>query len=51
MDALELPEADAFARLQRAARNRNVRLPTIAQDVIDQHDLLRRPHDQAHDAP
>ena len=50
MDALG-PEADAFARLQRAARNRNVRLPIIAQDVIDQHDLLRRPHDQAHDEP
>jgi len=51
MDALQLSEADAFARLQRAARNRNVRLPMLAQDVIDQHDLLRGPQDQARDEP
>jgi two-component system, response regulator PdtaR len=42
MDALGLSEADAFTRLQHAARNRNVRLATIAQEVIDQRDLLRR---------
>ncbi|MGB0096080.1 MAG: response regulator [Solirubrobacteraceae bacterium] len=41
MDALGLSEADAFARLQHAARNRNLRLPTVAQQVIDQRDLLR----------
>jgi response regulator NasT len=51
MDTLKLPEADAFARLQRAARNRNVRLPTIAQDVINQHDLLHEPHKETHDKP
>jgi response regulator NasT len=40
MDALGLSEADAFARLQHAARNRNLRLPTVAQQVIDHRDLL-----------
>jgi response regulator NasT len=42
MDALGLSEEEAFARLQRAARNRNVRLPEVAQEVIDQRDVLRR---------
>ncbi len=41
MDALGLSEEDAFARLQRAARNRNARLAEVAQEVIDQRDLLR----------
>ncbi len=41
MDALGLSEEEAFARLQRAARNRNARLPEIAQEVIDQRDVLR----------
>jgi len=45
MDGLGLAEADAFARLQRAARNRNARLATIAQEIIEQRDLLRRPRD------
>lgn len=47
MDALELSEADAFARLQRAARNRNLRLAEVAQEVIDQRDLLREPPGQS----
>jgi response regulator NasT len=42
MDALHLTEEEAFARLQRAARNRNARLPDVAQEVIDQRDVLRR---------
>jgi response regulator NasT len=42
MDALHLSEEEAFARLQRAARNRNLRLPEVAREVIDQRDLLRR---------
>lgn len=41
MDALKLTEEEAFARLQRAARNRNARLATIAQEVIEQRDVLR----------
>jgi two-component system, response regulator PdtaR len=40
MDGLGLTEAGAFARLQRAARNRNARLATIAQEIIEQRDLL-----------
>ena len=51
MDTLGLSEADAFARLQHAARNRNVRLPTVAKDVIDQRDLLRRSRDPAPRTP
>jgi response regulator NasT len=42
MDALQLSEEEAFARLQRAARNRNARLPEVAQEVIEQRDVLRR---------
>jgi response regulator NasT len=42
MDALSLSEEDAYARLQRAARNRNVRLAEVAQEVIHQRDVLRR---------
>jgi AmiR/NasT family two-component response regulator len=42
MDALHLSEEEAFARLQRAARNRNMRLPEVAQELIDQRDVLRR---------
>ena len=48
MDALGLSEADAFARLQHAARNRNLRLAEVAQQVIAQRDLLRRPPDHSH---
>jgi response regulator NasT len=42
MDALGLSEEEAFARLQRAARNRNARLAEVAREVIDQRDVLRR---------
>jgi response regulator NasT len=41
MDALNLSEEEAFSRLQRAARNRNARLAEVAQEVIDQRDVLR----------
>jgi two-component system, response regulator PdtaR len=41
MDALRLSEEEAFARLQRGARNRNMRLAEIAREVIDQRDVLR----------
>jgi response regulator NasT len=46
MDGLGLSETDAFARLQRAARNRNLRLAQIAREVITQRDLLLQPPDQ-----
>lgn len=42
MDSLHLTEEQAFARLQRAARNRNARLPEVAREVIEQRDVLRR---------
>ena len=51
MDAFGLTEADAFDRLQHAARNRNARLPTIAQEVINQRDLLRTPQRQHNREP
>ena len=51
MDAFGLSEAEAFARLQRAARNRNERLPAIAQELIDQRDLLHGPHNQDRGEP
>lgn len=41
MDAFGLAEGDAFARLQHVARNRNRRLAEVAQEVIEQRDLLR----------
>lgn len=40
MDTLGLSEAEAYARLQQAARNRNARLAAVAEDVIEQRDLL-----------
>jgi response regulator NasT len=43
MDAFGLSEAEAFARLQRAARNRNVALRDVAREAIEQRDLLRAP--------
>jgi two-component system, response regulator PdtaR len=46
MEALGLGETDAFARLQHAARNRNLRLAQVAREVIDQRDLLREPPDE-----
>jgi AmiR/NasT family two-component response regulator len=45
MDTLGLSEADAFARLQHVARNRNARLAEVAEEVIEQRDLLARPRD------
>lgn len=50
MDTLGIPESEAFARLQRAARNRNLHLPQVAQQVIDQRDLLRDPTEQTQTA-
>lgn len=41
-DALGLSEAEAFRRLQRSARDRNLRLADVARRVIEQEALLRR---------
>jgi AmiR/NasT family two-component response regulator len=43
MQSLEIPEAEAFARIQRSARNRNLRLADVARAVIDQRDVIARP--------
>jgi two-component system, response regulator PdtaR len=45
MQALEISEPEAFARIQRAARNRNLRLADVARTVIEQRDVIER-HDQ-----
>jgi response regulator NasT len=47
MDGLGISESEAFTRLQRSARNRNLSLPHVAQQVIDQRDLLRDGPDQS----
>jgi two-component system, response regulator PdtaR len=43
MEALDISEAEAFARIQRSARNRNLRLADVARAVIDQRDVISRP--------
>jgi two-component system, response regulator PdtaR len=43
MEALEISEAEAFARIQRSARNRNLRLADVARAVIEQRDVISRP--------
>ncbi|HEX6662534.1 MAG TPA: response regulator [Gaiellaceae bacterium] len=40
MSALHLSEPDAFRRIQLAARQRNLRLVEIAQQIVDQEDVL-----------
>ncbi len=41
-ESLGVPEAEAFRRLQRAARERNRRLPDVARALLDQQDVLGR---------
>jgi AmiR/NasT family two-component response regulator len=41
IDALGLGEAEAFARIQRAARNRNLRLADIAREIVQQADIIQ----------
>jgi AmiR/NasT family two-component response regulator len=50
MEAFAITEADAFARIQRAARNRNLRLADVARAIIDQRDVIQR-SDPRTDAP
>ena len=38
--ALQLPEPDAFRRLQQAARERNLRLVEVARQIVEQQSLL-----------
>jgi two-component system, response regulator PdtaR len=43
MDALGIGEAEAFSRIQRAARNRNLRLSDIAREIIQQGEIIKPP--------
>jgi two-component system, response regulator PdtaR len=43
MEGLAISEAEAFARIQRSARNRNLRLADVARAIIDQRDVIERP--------
>ena len=40
MSALDLSEQDAFKRLQRTARERNLRLVDVAVRIVEQQSLL-----------
>lgn len=40
MEAFAISEAEAFARIQRSARNRNLRLADVARAIIDQRDVI-----------
>lgn len=42
MDGLGISEAEAFARIQRSARSRNLRLVQVARQILDQRDVLAR---------
>ena len=46
IDALGLSEAEAFRRIQRTARQRNIRLADAARQIVDQRDLLTPPPDR-----
>jgi two-component system, response regulator PdtaR len=43
MDAFGIGEAEAFSRIQRAARNRNLRLSDIAREIIQQGEIMKPP--------
>jgi AmiR/NasT family two-component response regulator len=49
IEALTLSEPEAFRRIQRTARRRNLRLADVARQIIDQRDVLApttREHDE-----
>ena len=50
MSALEIPEEDAFRRLQKTARERNLRLADVARRIIENRSLLD-PLSKAQDRP
>jgi two-component system, response regulator PdtaR len=41
MQALSISEADAFTRIQRSARKRNLRLADVARAIVEQRDLIQ----------
>jgi response regulator NasT len=46
IDALGLGEAEAFTRIQRAARNRNLRLADIAREIVQQTEIIKPPNNR-----
>jgi response regulator NasT len=46
IDALGLSEAEAFTRIQRAARNRNLRLADIAREIVQQSEIIKPPNNR-----
>ena len=42
MAALKISEEDTFRRMQKTARDRNLRLADVAQLIVDQRELLER---------
>ena len=50
MSALEIPEEDAFRRLQKTARERNLRLADVARRIIENRSLLD-PFSKGQDRP
>jgi two-component system, response regulator PdtaR len=51
IDALGLAEAEAFARIQRAARNRNRRLADVAREIVQQTDIIQPPGSRSAPSP
>jgi response regulator NasT len=47
IEGLGISEPEAFTRIQRSARNRNLRLADVARAIIEQRDVIER---QAHDS-
>ena len=47
MSALQLSEQDAFRRLQKTARERNLRLAEVARRIVEQQSLLEPPSKSA----
>jgi len=43
IDALGISEPEAFKRIQRAARSRNLKLVEMAREVLEQADLIKPP--------
>ena len=50
MSALDIPEQDAFRRLQKTARERNLRLADVARRIVENRSLLD-PLTKAHARP
>jgi response regulator NasT len=44
MTALRIPEPDAFRRIQKTARERNLRLADVARQIVEQASLLEERH-------